>query len=69
MICKICRQKIGNREPRSYANVKHVAESKPRKVYACAGCQEAFDAWLDSRAVDSDGTPLDTAKSAEIQPA
>jgi hypothetical protein len=63
MTCKICRRKIGKNDPRSYAHVKAAPGRKPRKVYACAPCQGAFDNWLDSRALDTDGTPLETAKN------
>ena len=42
--CIICRQPINTRrENHSHALVG------TRKVYACAGCTEAFDAYLDAR--------------------
>ena len=42
MKCIICQRPIKAKEPRTYATVKG------RKVYACMGCQEAFDAYLDA---------------------
>lgn len=57
--CKICYRRIGNREPRSYALIRRKSGGKSRKVYACESCQPAFDRWLDSRATDADGNPLE----------
>ena len=36
------------------------ANGRLRKVYACAAHQEAFDQWIDSRAIDGDGNLLET---------
>ena len=42
--CIICRRPINTRRE----NHSHALVGK-RKVYACAGCTEAFDAYLDAR--------------------
>ncbi len=59
MNCLICQKPIAPKQTRTYVTVKAAATSRPRKVYACEHCQEAFDAWIDSRAVDEDGTLFD----------
>jgi uncharacterized protein YlaI len=59
MKCLICQKPIGRRTTRTYVTVKAAATSRPRKVYACEHCQAEFDKWIDSRAVDTDGTLFD----------
>jgi uncharacterized protein YlaI len=59
MKCIICGRTIKVKENHSYVTVKG-NNDRNRKVYACGGCQEAFDRWIDSRATDSDGNLLET---------
>ena len=58
MKCLICGRKIAAKETRTYTTVK-APSGRERKVYACTEHQTAFDKWIDSRAIDSDGNLLE----------
>ena len=62
MKCVICNKSIGKSDFKAYVFVYR--GNQPRKVHACAKCNEnAFDDWIDALPMDDNGQLMDPAST------